>query len=381
MASKDDKDKKIADDAERLYMAVATASVDHEGRRSKSFNQEALLGFAELDNTKELMPLIQHLANQNLFRTLKVAGKLGWSVRPREAAKQIATLDKEEKMIYEVVEEAHTNGVWTKDIKKRLALAQNTITKALTKMEKSRLIKGIKNVKSPAQRTYMLYHLQPSEDVIGNSFYDAGDLDESFRDELMNLIVFHIRGNSWIELKKKSHRHEPSSPTLHADDLDSANKKRKRTSDIEDIAQPTKYRSLPFDPERDFTQLVHKAGTHNYPTADETLEFLRSTQAIKPAKAALLTVQEIQGCIDVLCWDEKLEKVPRRDGLGWGYRTVRGVTYKQPEFVSEYEYHPGTGFTQAPCGRCPVFDLCHEDGPVNPRECVYFEEWLRDPSS
>ncbi|KAL4072206.1 RNA polymerase Rpc34 subunit-domain-containing protein [Scleroderma yunnanense] len=34
------------------------------------------------------------------------------------------------------------------------------------------------------------------------------------------------------------------------------------------------------------------------------------------------------------------------------------------------------GWSQAPCGRCPVFDFCHEKGPTNPRECVHYEEWF-----
>ncbi|KAH7925350.1 hypothetical protein BV22DRAFT_1011407 [Leucogyrophana mollusca] len=34
------------------------------------------------------------------------------------------------------------------------------------------------------------------------------------------------------------------------------------------------------------------------------------------------------------------------------------------------------GWSQAPCGRCPVFDFCRDKGPTNPKECVYYEEWL-----
>ncbi|KAF9224757.1 hypothetical protein BS17DRAFT_778990 [Gyrodon lividus] len=33
------------------------------------------------------------------------------------------------------------------------------------------------------------------------------------------------------------------------------------------------------------------------------------------------------------------------------------------------------GWSQAPCGRCPVFDFCQVQGPTNPQECVYYEEW------
>ena len=34
------------------------------------------------------------------------------------------------------------------------------------------------------------------------------------------------------------------------------------------------------------------------------------------------------------------------------------------------------GWSQAPCGRCPQFDFCKEGGPVNPQQCVYYDEWL-----
>lgn len=365
----------VADEADKLYTAVAAASVDEDGRRSKVFHQDELLQFAGLDEARALMPLIQHLTSQGLFRTLRLSGKLGWSVRPRGAAAHITSLDREEKLIYEVIEESHTTGLWLKYIKSKTNLAPNTVSKAVQKMEKALLIKGIKSVKAPAQRVYMLYHLVPSEEVTGNSFFDAGDLDESFRDELMNLIVFWVRQQSWKEGKRV--KREPTSPILIADDAETGGKKRKRTADIEDTGQRIKHRSSRHDPETEFpTQLIYPAGTHHYPTAEEIHEFLTSTGAIKPTKASSLTVPEIQSCIDVLCWDEKLEKVPNTDDIAWGYRTVRGVTYRQPGTFEEYIDHAGTGLTQAPCGRCPVSDLCHESGPVNPQECVYFTKWL-----
>jgi DNA-directed RNA polymerase III subunit RPC6 len=35
------------------------------------------------------------------------------------------------------------------------------------------------------------------------------------------------------------------------------------------------------------------------------------------------------------------------------------------------------GWSQAPCGSCPVFDFCKEGGPVGPSGCEYYGEWLR----
>ncbi len=35
------------------------------------------------------------------------------------------------------------------------------------------------------------------------------------------------------------------------------------------------------------------------------------------------------------------------------------------------------GWTQAPCGSCPVFDFCKEGGPVGPSGCEYYGDWLK----
>ena len=34
------------------------------------------------------------------------------------------------------------------------------------------------------------------------------------------------------------------------------------------------------------------------------------------------------------------------------------------------------GWSQAPCGGCPVFDFCSDKGRTNPRECAHYEEWF-----
>ncbi len=37
------------------------------------------------------------------------------------------------------------------------------------------------------------------------------------------------------------------------------------------------------------------------------------------------------------------------------------------------------GTTEAPCGGCPQFSFCSEDGPVNPEGCEYYDQWLEGP--
>ena len=34
-------------------------------------------------------------------------------------------------------------------------------------------------------------------------------------------------------------------------------------------------------------------------------------------------------------------------------------------------------WTEMPCGKCPQFYFCTKDGPVNPNNCVYFQQYLQ----
>lgn len=279
-------------------------------------------------------------------------------------------MEADERLLYEAVENADTAGIWLKRLKVNTGVAPGNVPKIIKKLEGSQLIKSIKSVKAPAQRIYMLSHLAPAEDITGGSFFDAGDLDEGLVEELGNLIVFFVSGQSWVDVKRKPTRERHSSPIEIDDDQpngDANGKKRKRTDDGGGEA-PKKSR-----PEYRINQAAYPAGSRSYPTIDNIHHFVTNTDAIRSNKAASLTVREVQEIVNVLHWDEKLEK------CRGGYRTVLGVKHKQP---GAYEYDDledaaGNGLTEMPCGRCPVFDICSDTGPINPGNCVYFEQWLK----
>ncbi|KAG6886073.1 hypothetical protein C0993_004063 [Termitomyces sp. T159_Od127] len=50
-------------------------------------------------------------------------------------------------------------------------------------------------------------------------------------------------------------------------------------------------------------------------------------------------------------------------GGGFVYRAIR-------------QECPVFGASEAPCSQCPSFEFCKNGGPVNPRDCVYFGDWL-----
>jgi len=64
------------------------------------------------------------------------------------------------------------------------------------------------------------------------------------------------------------------------------------------------------------------------------------------------------------------------------YRSVRRsfedvYNGRWQDLEQQREAGVGNGVSDAPCGRCPVFNLCEVGGPVNPENCVYFDEWLK----
>lgn len=53
------------------------------------------------------------------------------------------------------------------------------------------------------------------------------------------------------------------------------------------------------------------------------------------------------------------------------FDTGSGLVYRALK-----ESIPPFGLAQAPCALCPSFEFCKPGGPVNPQECVYYDDWL-----
>lgn len=55
----------------------------------------------------------------------------------------------------------------------------------------------------------------------------------------------------------------------------------------------------------------------------------------------------------------------------FGHLLSTGSVYRaiRPERV-------GLGWSQAPCARCPQLEFCEDGGPVNPKGCKYYGDWL-----
>ena len=106
-----------------------------------------------------------------------------------------------------------------------------------------------------------------------------------------------------------------------------------------------------------------------YPNVDEITSFVHNTQVTQQ----VLVAAEIQQLLDVMVFDGKIEPVVLESHEG----KATAVGYKASRKTLRDEHEVGSVFNEAPCGRCPVFDICAEGGPVSPKSCEYLEAWLK----
>lgn len=105
------------------------------------------------------------------------------------------------------------------------------------------------------------------------------------------------------------------------------------------------------------------AGYQGYPTLHELTLFVENANIFSQTLAA----NDIQQLLDIMCYDDRIVSVVN-GSEGVSYRALR------KSLKDEDELH-GL-LSEVPCGRCPVFDLCEEGGPVSPGNCEYFNDWL-----
>jgi DNA-directed RNA polymerase III subunit RPC6 len=106
-------------------------------------------------------------------------------------------------------------------------------------------------------------------------------------------------------------------------------------------------------------------------TSIKVHEFIRNSGV----STVELSLEDVEILLSTLVYDGRLEKFddPRPGQLGT-------ILYK-PTRVTHNAFSVAT----VPCGICPVAMECHEDGPINPTNCIYLSEWLdpgfKDPTA
>jgi DNA-directed RNA polymerase III subunit RPC6 len=248
-------------------------------------------------------------------------------------------MNMDEKVIYDHIEMSGREGIWTKTLKTRANAHQSTMLSCLKSLQAKNLIKNIKSVKYPARKMYMISTLTPSEETAGGPWYTDGELDVDMIQELSRAVYKYMEVKSYHQLK--STKQKPSRGTIDGDKVSSI--------------------SLASLKGWDSKFIPHKAGYPDYSRVDDVMLWLNETKLMN---AGDFGYEHTEQLLEMLRFDGKLERVKDTDM----YRLVRPF--------KELNGGVSHSLMEIPCGRCEVFNLCEDGGPVNANNCNYFKDWL-----
>lgn len=262
--------------------------------------------------------------------------------------------------MYGLIDEAGDEGIWSKTIKARSNLHDAVFRSAIKHLESKSMISDMKSVEHPTRKMYIKSSIRPSDRATGGPWYTDGELDEEFISMMMNILYEYI--------KKKTFYHSSSAAAL---------KKPKKVKKI-DPQEAKALRDKTLGPrvktEEDDERALRKrkydsffpmpAGYQAYPTLDELTAFVENSRYTTQT----LSANEVEQLLEIMCYDDRIEKIVSGPD-GFAYRALRPSLKSEDDRQSNF-------LTEAPCGRCPVFDLCEEGGPVGPSNCEYFNDWL-----
>ncbi len=208
----------------------------------------------------------------------------------------------------------------------------------------------------------MVFGLQPNEDVTGGAWFTDGVLDEVFIQQLGDWVVQWVASRSWVS----SSATNKSTVGLERISEGGGKKKVGGGEDVKGKGKEVEMETSRKKPQQTkikaaTTYLPYPPGYNGYPTVQDVTRAI-SQSGIIEFDMSVTTTQQL---LDVLCYDGHLVKV--RDGKA--YKSMR----TPGDLRTANDENP---LTEAPCGRCPVFALCEEGGPINAGNCEYFQEWL-----
>uniref|UniRef100_V5EPR6 RNA polymerase III subunit C6 n=1 Tax=Kalmanozyma brasiliensis (strain GHG001) TaxID=1365824 RepID=V5EPR6_KALBG len=233
-----------------LYRAAQSApgGIITQDQISEQFKHEQI---------DDRLQAINGLLRKNLFTAQSLQGTIQFAATARAEASIMGKLDENETMVYSHIKDARNDGIWTKQLKNRTNLHQTIINRCLKSLEQKQLVKAVKSVKYPTRKIYMLFGLTPSIELSGGPWYTDNELDTGFINELSMAILNFIRSKSF----PKNGQSRALFPTSHTSQLPSA-------------------------------KAIHS--------------YLRNAELTETQ----LEVEHVVSLLDILVYDEQIEKIP-----------------------------------------------------------------------
>jgi DNA-directed RNA polymerase III subunit RPC6 len=223
-------------------------------------------------------------------------------------------------------------------------MTPQALNKCLKNLESKDLVQMVMSVKHPNRKMYLLKHLTPSEEMAGGPWQSEGEFDMALIDTVSKIVEQLIQKDTCVTVLPDYNKYDRSAAI--------ARKKAQvqGVMDIEDAhapaVRPPKQRLVLLDEPK-------------YPTAASLLAAVNNLGIIRDK---VIQERDMEQLLEMMVLEGRLEKLS-----GTNYRLAM-----KAQDVDEGM----NGFVDAPCGTCPVFDLCGDSGEITARTCVYFTEWL-----
>ncbi|KAH4212931.1 DNA-directed RNA polymerase III subunit RPC6 [Parastagonospora nodorum] len=317
------------------------------------FFQRDLSNMQVAETMAELTMLLQDLCDRHLLKLMTLEGEPCWKLRSRTDADKLRRLTPDERLLYHHIDQVQAEGIWSKALRMRTNVTQQVLTKCLKSLESKDLVQSVMSVKFPNRKMYLLKHLKPSEDIAGGPWQSEGDFDTALIDAISSVIAQHIENETCVKVPGNWNdygQHDRAAEIA---------RKKAQVQSVRDIEEAPAVKPYSRDPSS--SKLVHK-NSPTYPTAASVATWLNSKEVLR---GKTCREDDMEQLLEMMVLDGRLEKIS-----GTNYRTVLTA-------VDSKVYN---GFVDAPCGNCPVFDLCGDEGEISARTCVYFGQWLETQS-
>ncbi|KAG1650907.1 DNA-directed RNA polymerase III subunit RPC6 [Nymphon striatum] len=270
----------------------------------------------ELPNVdaQQRVAAINSLLNAGKLDLLQKNKQLIYKLKSPSTVRALDGSDHDEKLAYQVIEEANNKGIWIRDLRIKCNIPLNRAQKIVKNFLSKKLIKEIKCVNAPRKKYYMLYDIKPHQSVTGGIWYSDQEFEYEFID-ILNQQCFR-----YLKQRRDNVKLDKSDPVSQKN---------------------SSFASLP-----------------------EVCKYIADTGISK----VTLSEEDIEEILNSLIYDRKVEKsiVPSTDGSSENIKLFRVV---EPML-------PTAGLMRIPCGVCPVFSDCQPNGVISPTTCVYMKDWL-----
>uniref|UniRef100_V5H108 DNA-directed RNA polymerase III subunit RPC6 n=1 Tax=Ixodes ricinus TaxID=34613 RepID=V5H108_IXORI len=264
------------------------------------------------------------LLGQGKIEILKQKNQLLYRLKDPEADKKCKGSDREEKVVYKIVEEAGNKGIWIRDIRMKSGLVLTSLNKILKNLQSKKLIKAVKSVSASKKKVYMLFNLEPDRSITGGAWYSDQDFESEF------VEVLNQQCHRFLQKKLTVARETSKDPMLEKN--------------------------------------------ASFASSKEVWNFIMELGISK----VQLSMDDIETILNTLIYDGKVEKtVVSAGAMG---SSSKGAGANSADVVNLYRaVEPlveSAGIMRMPCGTCPVIRNCYEGGVVSPATCQYFKKWL-----